>query len=94
MFDIRVDAAGQVIVSGRFHAAEVPRVREVFRALSRPTTVDCAGLEYIATAGVTELLDLYKRLTAAGHSLKLVNVTAPVRAVLTYVGFDKLFGIS
>jgi len=94
MFEIRVAGDGQVIVSGRLYAAQTQRVREVFQGLSSPTTVDCAGLEYIATAGVTELLDLYKRLSAAGHSLRLVNVTPPVRTVLTYLGFDKLFGIT
>jgi hypothetical protein len=33
MFEICVDAEGLVIVSGRFHAAELPRVRDVFRGL-------------------------------------------------------------
>jgi len=93
MFEIRVDAEGLVIVSGRFHAAELPRVRDVFRGLSRATTVDCAGLEYISSAGITEFLDAYKRLSTGGHSFRLVNVTPPVKTVIAYVGLDKLFGI-
>ena len=56
--------------------------------------MDCAALEYISSAGITEFLDAYKRLSSGGHSFRLVNVTPPVKTVIAYVGLDKLFGIA
>jgi anti-anti-sigma factor len=94
MFEIRVAPDGKVVVSGRLDAAESERALQVFRGLSRPTTVDCAGLDYISSAGIAVIMDAYKRLTGGGHALKLVNVPPRVKNVFVYAGLDKLLGIS
>lgn len=94
MFEIRVAPDGNVIVSGQLSAAESPRALHVFRELSRPTTVDCAGLDYVSSAGIRVLLEAYKRLTDDGHTFSLVNVSPRVKLVLVYAGLDKLFGIT
>jgi stage II sporulation protein AA (anti-sigma F factor antagonist) len=94
MFEIRVAPDGQVVVSGRLDAAESDRALQVFRGLSRPTTVDCSGLDYISSAGIAVIMDAYKRLSVGGHAFKLVNVTPRVKNVFVYAGLDKLLGIS
>lgn len=93
MFEIRVEASGQVALTGRFDAAESDRALEVFRGLQGPLVVDCAGLDYVSSAGIAVFMDTYKRLTTGGHSLRLVNLTPRVRNVFTYAGLDKLLGI-
>jgi stage II sporulation protein AA (anti-sigma F factor antagonist) len=94
MFEIRVAPDGQVVISGRLDAADSDRALQVFRGLSRPTTVDCAGLDYISSAGIAVIMGAYKRLSGGGHALKLVNVTPRVKNVFVYAGLDKLLGIS
>ena len=94
MFDILVQGGGQVRVQGRLDAAESDRALQVFRGLAAgPLVVDCAGLDYISSAGIAVLMDTYKRLTGAGHALQLVNLTPRVRNVFTYAGLDRLLGI-
>jgi anti-anti-sigma factor len=93
MFEIRTEQVGQVSLVGRLDAAEADRALQVLRGLSGPLVVDCAGLDYVSSAGIAVLMDTYKRLTSAGHSLRLVNLTPRVRNVFTYAGLDKLLGI-
>ena len=93
MFDIQVEAGGHVKVSGRFDAAESDRALAIFRGLSGPVTVDCAGLDYISSAGIAVIMDTYRRLSGSGHALRLANLTPRVKSVFTYVGLDKLLGI-
>ena len=93
MFEIVVGDGGQVRVQGRLDAAESDRALQVLRSISGPVTLDCTGLDYISSAGIAVIMDTYKRLTAAGHSLRLVNLTPRVKNVFTYAGLDKLLGI-
>ena len=93
MFDILLLGDGQVKVNGRLDASESDRALLVFRGLMGPLTVDCSGLDYISSAGIAVVMDTYKRLTAAGHVLRLVNLTPRVKNVFSYAGLDKLLGI-
>lgn len=93
MFEIRVESTGQVALIGRFDAAESEQALQVFRGLSGSLVVDCTGLDYVSSAGIAVFMDTYKRLSAAGHALRLVNLTPRVRNVFTYAGLDKLLGI-
>jgi NADH:ubiquinone oxidoreductase subunit 5 (subunit L)/multisubunit Na+/H+ antiporter MnhA subunit len=36
--------------------------------------LDCTGLEYISSAGIAVIMQTYKRLLGAGHSLRLENL--------------------
>ena len=93
MFEIRTASPGQVSLVGRLDAAESDRALQVFRGLEGPLVVDCSALDYVSSAGIAVLMDTYKRLATAGHSLRLVNLTPRVRNVFTYAGLDKLLGI-
>jgi anti-anti-sigma factor len=93
MFEIRSERDGQVTLVGRLDAAEAERATQVFRSLSGHVVVDCAGLDYVSSAGIAVFMETYKRLLSGGHSLRLVNLTPRVRNVFTYAGLDKLLGI-
>ena len=93
MFDIQVEAGGQVKLSGRLDASESDRAIQVFRGLSGSVTVDCTGLDYISSAGIAVIMDTYKRVHGAGHALRLVNLTPRVKNVFMYAGLDRLLGI-
>ena len=93
MFDIRSEADGRVFMSGRLDAAESDRALQVLRGVTGPATLDCSGLDYISSAGIAVIMDTYKRLSSAGQTLNLVNLTPRVKNVFTYAGLDKLLGI-
>lgn len=84
---------GRVIVSGRLDAAQAKKAQELLDAIPSPRELDCAGLEYISSAGLGLLLRTQKRVMAQGASLRLVNVSNHIRDVFRYSGFDKIFQI-
>ena len=93
MFEIRVDESGQVLMKGRLDAAESDKALRVLRGLEGPLTVDLSGLDYISSAGIGVLIETYKRLGAAGHPLRLVNLLPRVRNIFTYAGLDRILTI-
>ena len=93
MLDISVGEEGQIILAGRFDAAEAERARQVFLHLNDGKVVDFARLDYISSAGLGVLLAAQKRLSERGKGLKLVNVNGHIRDVLHFSGFDQVFEI-
>lgn len=93
MLEIEVGANDVVMLSGRFDASQVERVRPFFLSLSESRTVDLSRLDYISSAGLGVLLAAQKRLSERGQSLKLVNVSSHIRDVFRYSGFDQIFEI-
>lgn len=93
MFQISFNDAGTAVMEGRLDAAQAPRAQEFLDRVTQPCILDLGRLEYISSAGLGVLLRTHKRLTAAGRSLKLVNVNRHINDIFTYSGFDKLFEI-
>ena len=93
MFDIEIGAEGNVRLIGRLDAAEADRAQQVFRGFNHPLVVNFTDLEYISSAGISVLIETYKRLTAAGHSFRLTNMKPRVRNVFAYAGLDRLLQI-
>lgn len=93
MLDIQIGEAGRVKLTGRFDAAEADQALAKFRTLNESLTVDMADLEYISSAGIGVLVDAWKRLNAAGHTLTLVGLRPRVRNVFAYAGLDRLLKI-
>ena len=93
MFDISKGHNGEILLSGRFDAAQVDRVRDELKSLTKSCTVDFANLDYISSAGMGVLLGTQKRLADAGHSLKLVNLNRHIREIFRIAGFDNVFSI-
>ena len=94
MLDISVGSNGEIILAGRFDAAEVERARQIFMNLSDGAVVDCARLDYISSAGLGVLLAAQKRLSDRGAKLRLVNVNGHIRDVFHFSGFDQIFEIA
>lgn len=93
MFQLERLPDGGVRMIGRLDAAEADAAARDFAALQGPVVADCSQLEYISSAGIAVLMVTYKRLHAAGHSLKLSGLTPRVRNVFVYAGLAPLLGI-
>jgi len=93
MFAIELENDGIVRLAGRLDAAEAEVARGVFRKLTGSVTVDCERLEYISSAGLSVLVEAYKRLSASGHGLRLTRLQPRVRNVFAYSGLDRILRI-
>ena len=93
MFEIRVMEPGMVRLSGRLDAAEAERVGNELLAIQSSVRLDCSELDYISSAGIGVLIELFKRLQASGHTMTLVNLLPRVRNIFRYAGLDRLLTI-
>lgn len=93
MFEIRPAGDGHVQLVGRLDAAEAEHADRDFRAMTGSLRFDCSQLDYISSAGLGVLIELHKRLNAAGHTLTLSNLVPRVRNVFAYAGLDRLLKI-
>lgn len=93
MLEIEQASDGKVILLGRLDAAEARKAQEFLDGLENPREIDCAGLEYISSAGLGILLRTQKRVMGKGGGLRLINVSNHIRDVFRYSGFDKIFEI-
>ena len=93
MLSIERDSGGVVVVAGRLDAAQSPALQAFLDKLHGPITLDCAGLEYVSSAGLGVLLATQKRLMASCDKVRLVGVSRHVRDIFRYSGFDRIFDI-
>jgi anti-sigma B factor antagonist len=93
MLEISRGENGEILLAGRFDASQVAAANEVFLGLDQGATVDCAGLEYISSAGLGTLLAAQMALAGKGGSLKLVHLRSHIRDVFQLSGFDQIFEI-
>jgi anti-sigma B factor antagonist len=93
MMQISVGANDEIVLSGRFDAAEAEKARQVFLSLEDAKTVDFAQLDYISSAGLGVLLAAQKKLSERGKGLRLINVNGHIRDVFHFSGFDQIFEI-
>lgn len=93
MLELHVEATGTVRMEGRLDAAESDRALEVLQGLTGPLTLDCTRLEYISSAGISVIMQTWKRLNSQGTALRLVGLTPRVRNVFGFAGLDKVLDI-
>ncbi len=93
MFEIRTDSNGGMKLAGRLGAAEADHAADELRAVRESVRLDCSELDYISSAGIGVLIELYKRLQTSGHTVTLVNVLPRVRNIFRYAGLDRLLNI-
>lgn len=93
MFEIRVLEPGTVRLAGRLDAAEAERVGSELLAIRSSVRLDCSELDYISSAGIGVLIELFKRLQASGQTMTLVNLLPRVRNIFRYAGLDRLLTI-
>lgn len=93
MFEISLGSNDEIILSGRFDAAQVEKAKSIFLNLSEGKVVDFSHLDYISSAGLGILLAAQKRLSERGTGLRLVNVNSHIKDVFHFSGFDQIFQI-
>jgi anti-anti-sigma factor len=86
-------ADGQVLVAGRFDAAQCATAQAFLDKLQGAVTLDCSRLEYISSAGLGVLLKTQKRLMTSSGGLRLSGVNRHLRDIFQYSGFDQIFEI-
>ena len=93
MFDVEFEGRDRVRLIGRFDASQAEKGSQALQRLDGPAVADCAALEYISSAGIGVILETYKRLHGAGHTLTLVNLSPRIRNVFGYAGLDRVLRI-
>lgn len=93
MLELYVETGGVVRAEGRLDAAESDRALAALAKLPGPLTIDCTRLEYISSAGISVIMQTWKRLHSEGSTLRLVGTTPRVRNVFAYAGLDKVLDI-
>ncbi len=93
MLELKVEADGVVRIQGRLDAEQSDRALETLERLSGPLTLDCTGLEYISSAGISVIMQTWKRLHSQGASFRMIGTTPRVRNVFGYAGLDKVLDI-
>jgi len=93
MLSIEKAQDGKVVIAGRLDAAEAASAQTFLDRIDGTVTLDCAGLDYISSAGLGVLLKTQKRLLAANGKLRLAGLRPHLLDIFTYSGFDQLFEI-
>lgn len=93
MFTIEDQGGGTFKLTGRLDAAQTENAEALLGSATGAVTLDLADLEYIASAGISVVLALFKRLHAQGQSLKLIRLTPHVLNVFRYAGLDQILDI-
>jgi len=93
MLAIDFGADGIVVINGRLDAAQCPVAQSFLDKVDGAVTLDCAGLEYVSSAGLGVLLKTQKRLKASSGKLRLVGVNRHLQDIFQYSGFDQIFEI-
>ena len=68
-----------------------PYVQELESLASKPITIDCTGLDYIASSGLRVLLRLRKASAAQGQRVTLQGINENIMEVLKVTHFDRMF---
>jgi len=93
VLELRVESGGVVRIQGRLDAAESDAALATLEKLPGPMTLDCTQLEYISSAGISVIMQTWKRLNGQGSSLRMTGMTPRVRNVFAYAGLDKVLDI-
>ena len=93
MFRADLRENGEILLVGRFDAAQVESAHSVFDKIVSTCLVDFTNLDYISSGGLSVLLATQKRLGDMGHRLRLKHMNKHIREVFKYAGFDTIFEI-
>lgn len=84
-------------IEGSLDVHSAPEVRSVFDAIvaSRPemVTIDLEALTMLDSSGVGAIVGLFKRVRAAGGSVRVQGVKGQPLAVCKLLKLDRVFGI-
>ena len=66
-------------------------VAGLLAAGSRKVVIDLGGVNYVDSASIGCLMDLYRQATAAGGTLKLANASEKITALIKITKLSSLF---
>lgn len=96
MLTLELDSSAaptRVVMKGRLDAAQAAAAQAFLDKTQGVVTLDCAGVEHLASAGLGVLLKTHKRLMAGGGKLRLKAPSKHLSDILGYAGFDHLLEI-
>lgn len=93
MLKINIIENNEILLSGRFDAAQEEKAMNAFNKIYETTTINFKDLDYISSSGLGVLLATQKRLSESGHQLKLISMNDHIRDVFRYAGFNMIFEI-
>jgi anti-anti-sigma factor len=93
VLDLKLREGGVVALAGRLDASESDRALVELNRLPGPLTLDCTELDYISSAGISVIVQTYKRLSSQGQVLAFTGMAPRVKNVFVYAGLAKLLGI-
>ncbi|MBQ9413558.1 MAG: STAS domain-containing protein [Clostridia bacterium] len=84
-----------IAVDGWIDTLTAPQFHDAVQDLegTKTVTLDFEGVEYISSAGLREVVALFRAVSAQGGNFSIRNVATGVRDVFTLTGFDKKFEI-
>lgn len=91
MFDLKIKNGNEVFISGRLNASVTTKLVESLNTIKDNCIIDFKELEYISSAGLGELIQMYSRLKKSDKSIKLINMNSHIREVFKICGLDKVF---
>src|SRR5512135_590191 len=84
-------------VAGRVDASNAgvleEKLLELIAAGEKTVVVDCAGLDYISSAGLRALLVAAKRLMPSGGKVALAALKEHIKEVFDIAGFSSIFSV-
>lgn len=86
-----------VVVDGRVDSVTAPELGAVLNERidkgSRNLVVDLAGVEYMSSAGLRELVSALKRVKSHGGDVRIAAPSDRVSEVLALAGLDAIFDV-
>ena len=89
------NTAAVIGITGRLDTDTAPELEDYINARIigiETLTLDCAGLEYISSAGLRVLLRAQKKMAACGK-MKLINVSPIIMEIFEITGFSEILTI-
>jgi anti-anti-sigma factor len=91
LFDIRREADGTILLSGRLDAVSAPTAREFLAGATGVARLDFRDLEYIASVGLGILIAQQRRLLDTGGGIVLTGLSAHLQEIFALAGFTDVF---
>ncbi|PYE49899.1 STAS domain-containing protein [Deinococcus yavapaiensis] len=80
-------------LKGRFDAHQVPRFKAQAEAFDEPLRLDLTHVNFIDSTALAAIINLYKRVREAGHTMSIGGLQDPVRVILEITGLYAILPI-
>jgi len=68
-------------------------INKILEHADKLISIDCSGLNYVASSGLRQFITIYKKCAAEGGHLEFRNINADVLEIFKVTNFDKVFDI-